>query len=124
MSGSRKWFKYTTDTDVVYALNMDESNGDAMGNADYEAIDAGLFAALPRNIKPRQATYRSLDGKVTRVISVTDKAANISTLPATLTVAAIDGNPAYTLNLVSYQGERFTQVPTGADSGLDDGSAT
>lgn len=124
MAGSRKWFKYTTDTDVVYALNMDESNGEAVSNPDYEAVDAGLFASLPRNIKPRQATYRSSDGKVSRVIAVCDKAANISTLPATLAVAAIDGNPAYTLNLVSYQGERFTQVPGAADTGLDDGDAT
>lgn len=124
MAGSLKWFQYTTNSGDNFGLYMDESNGEVVGNADFAPLvsDAVIYA-LPRNVQPRTALYRSTDGRVSRRIAVTDPAATIATLPASFTVAAIDGNPAYQLNLQSFRGEEIKRI-VGFDSGLDDGDAS
>jgi len=124
MAGSRKWFRYTSDDLRVFAINMDESNGEAVGNADMAIADDGTLDTLPRNIKARYAMYRSLDGTVTRKVTVTSATATIATLPVSFDVASIDGNPAVAVILTSYTGEAQTRIPTGRDTGLLDGDAT
>lgn len=124
MAGSLKWFKYTTDAGDDFGIYMDESNGEVVSNTDYaELTDADVVYALPRNVKPRTALYRSTDGKVQRRIAVTSNTANITTLPVSFTVAAIDGNEAYQVNLQSFRGEEIRRL-VGFDTGLDDGDAT
>ncbi len=124
MAGSLKWFRYTTDGGDDFGIYMDESNGEAVSNTDYaDLVDSGVVYSLPRNVKPRTALYRSLDGKVQRRIPVTSSAANITTLPASFTVAAIDGNEATQVNLQSFRGEEVRRL-VGFDTGLDDGDAT
>jgi hypothetical protein len=124
MAGSLKWFEYTTDSGDSFGLYMDESNGEAVGNTDFAPLESDdVIYAIPRNVQPRSALYRSIDGKVSRRIAVTDPAATIATLPNAITVAAIDGNPAYQLNLQSFRGEEIKRI-TGFDSGQDDGDAS
>ncbi len=124
MAGSLKWFQYTTDSGDDFGIYMDESNGEAVGNADFAPlVSDSVIYALPRNVQPRTALYRSIDGKVSRRIAVTDPAATVASLPAALTVAAIDGNPAYQLNLTLFRGEEVKRI-VGFDSGLDDADAT
>lgn len=124
MSGSRKWFVYTTDAGDTFGLNMDESNGEVVTNTDYAPlIDDGIIYALPRNVRPRSALYRSPDGRSTRRIVVTDPAATIATLPTSFVVQAIDGNPAFQLELQSFRGEEIRKL-TGIDTAQDDGDAT
>lgn len=124
MAGSLKWFKYTTDTGAEFGIYMDESNGEVVGNTDFAPlVDDAVIYALPRNVKPRTALYRSTDGKVSRRIAVTESNATIATLPSSFTVAAIDGNPAYQVNLQSFRGEEVRRI-VGFDTGLDDGDAT
>lgn len=124
MAGSLKWFQYTTDNGDDFGIYMDESNGEVVGNADFAPLvsDAVIYA-LPRNVKPRTALYRSIDGKVSRRIPVTDPEASIATLPQSFTVAAIDTNPAQQLNLTLFRGEEVRRL-TGFDTGLDDSDAT
>lgn len=124
MAGSLKWFQYTTDNGDDFGIYMDESNGEVVGNADFAPlVSDSVIYALPRNVKPRTALYRSIDGKVSRRIPVTDPAASIATLAPSFTVAAIDGNASQQLNLTLFRGEEVKRI-VGFDTGLDDGDAT
>lgn len=124
MPGSRKWFKYTTDSGDDFGINMDESNGELVGNADFEATDnAAIVYALPRNVNPRSALYRSADGLVSRRIVVTSNTADISTVTSSFVVPAQDGNPAATMQLQSFRGEEVKRLVS-VDTGLTDGDAT
>jgi len=124
MAGSNKWFRYTTADGRNYAIFMDESNGEIVGNTDMGVADDGDLDTLPRNVKPRYATYRSLDGKVQRKIPVTSNTANITTLPLSFDVSSIDNNPAVAVILSGFTGERQTRIPQSRDTGLDDGDIT
>jgi hypothetical protein len=124
MAGSLKWFKYTTDSGDVFGIYMDESNGELVGNADMAALDDDTVVyALPRNVKPRTALYRSSDGLVSRRIVVTDSAADITTITSSFVVPAQDGNPAATMQLQSFRGEEIRRISS-VDTGLTDGDAT
>jgi hypothetical protein len=87
MAGSLKFFKYTTTGGTEYAIKMDESNGEAIGNTDLVAADGDL-AGLPRNITARYVLYRSADGLTNRRIPVTANNVDLAALPATITVAS------------------------------------
>jgi hypothetical protein len=123
MAGSIKWFEYTTNDNATFAIRMDESNGEAVGNADYSATSTAVFA-LPRNIKPRMARYVSPDTLYTRLIPVTSPTASAGTLPATITAEISGSATPITLALASFTGEQFTAIPRAADTGLLDGDAT
>ena len=124
MAGSIKWFKYTTDSGDVFGIRMDESNGEVMGNTDIESpTDDSVVYALPRNVNPRSALFRSADGLVSRRIVVCDKDADITTVTSSFTVPAQDGNPAVVMQLKSFRGEEVARI-TSVDSGLSDGDAT
>lgn len=123
MVGSKKYFKYTSSGGPEYALYMDESNGEHVGNADVGPGDTGLVA-LPRNIKPRFCVYRSNDGRYQRKIYVTDPLKALSDLPSTLSVTPEGGGTAVTLLLSYLQGERTFRVVRADDTGLNDGDDT
>lgn len=123
MAGSKKYFKYTASGGEEYALYMDESNGEHVGNADVTPADTGLVA-LPRNIKPRFCVYRSNDGRYQRKIYVTDPLKNLSDFPSTLEVTPEGGGTAITLLLSYLQGERTFRVVRADDTGINDGDAT
>lgn len=122
MAGSRKTFEYTTDAGDVFAIEMDESNGEAVGNDDYTDTSTAVYY-VPRNIKKRAATYRSDDGTISRRITVSSNTANSGTLPAT-----IDGQDGLggtvTLSLTNFTGESTKLIPKAVDTGLTDGDAT
>lgn len=123
MSGSIKWFVYTTDSGDEYGIRMDESNGEAVGNTDYSTTSTAMMA-LPRNIVPRQAVYTSIDGNYTRRIPVTSNSATSATLPATITAQVAGSATGVELSLSLFIGERFSALPIAADTGLNDGDAT
>ena len=89
MAGSIKTFEYTDNAGNFWAYNMDESNGEAVGNADFTDTSTAEFF-LPRNIVPRYANYRSADGKYNRRIVVTSNTANQTTLPASISIETED----------------------------------
>jgi len=122
MAGSIKDFEYTTDAGELYVVRMDESNGEAVGNADYGPLSTAQFY-LPRNCVPRKARYTSADGNYTRSVIITDNAATVATLPASF--AAADGNGGTVDVLLSqFDGERMSLIPKAADTGILDGDAT
>lgn len=123
MAGSLKFFKYTTSGGAAFAIKMDESNGEAIGNTDL--VDADLpINELPRNIIPRYVLYRSPDGLTTRKIPWTENGADLTDLPATITVASpIAGAAGVVLNRQSLIGEVQKPVVS-VDTGQLDGDAT
>lgn len=122
MAGSIKYFKYTSDDGTDWALRMDESNGEAIGNADLGVLDTGLINEIPKNIEPRYALYRNLASGYQRKIVVCDKDENAGTLPETLTLKTDGGDLPFWLSY--FRGEAYRRVPTSVDSGLDDGDIT
>lgn len=124
MAGSRKWFKYTTDSGDTFGVNMDESNGELVGNTDFEATDNDVVVyAIPRNISPRSALYRSTDGLATRRIIVTDNDEDITTVTSSFVVPAQDGSGPFTMQLQSFKGEEIKRIVS-VDTGMIDGDDT
>lgn len=120
MAGSLKWFKYETDNGDTFGILMDESNGEAVGNDDFVAGDYLVVRyAVPRNVEPRYALYRTQDGKQTARIPLTDPGASIANLPAQITL--FNGVNA---SLTRVVGEIIAPIPIHLDTGLDDGDIT
>lgn len=123
MAGSLKYFKYTTNGGTDYAIRMDESNGEAVGNTDLTDADSALVA-LPRNITARYALYRSSDGLTTRKVAITANNVDLGDLPASFQVPSPTvGGTAITVLRQSLIGEVQRQVLP-ADTGQTDGDAT
>lgn len=62
MAGSLKDFRYTTDTNDVFAISADESNVEATQGVSYDvttANEAETPFKVPRNVTPRYALYKS-----------------------------------------------------------------
>jgi hypothetical protein len=123
MAGSIKWFVYTDDAGVDYAIKLDESNTEAVNGATQDFIPSlALSAGVPRNIKPRRVYYANLAR--TRTISCV-------ALTATIYNGVVGGSlptipdPIGTgdLNLIRADGERRS-IPFGQDTGLTDGDDT
>lgn len=121
MAGSMKNFLYTTDFGDEFVINMDESNGEQVGNTDYSPLDGVRYYFLPRNIKPRAAIYRSFNGLVTRKITLTNPTQTVATLPQTFNVTLADGNGTVAVQLASVDGEKYKRIPSPTDTGLLDG---
>lgn len=122
MAGSLKYFQYETDEGDTFYIQMDESNGEAVGNQDVATDPTNFRYAIPRNIRPRRARYRSIDGRYSREIPVSTSAI-LAAVGATITVQ--DGNGGtIELSLVARIGELTRYLPIAADTGIDDGDAT
>lgn len=122
MSGSIKWFKYTsTVTGEVYAFRADESNIEAIGGtaADYADADTSPIEGIPRNLKPRALYYVTADGRRSKtIIAPTEAIWANPTNPI-----APDGAGGDSFRLKSVKGEQYT-APLGFDTGLNDGDPT
>ncbi len=123
MAGSIKWFEYTTDSGATFAISMDESNGEAVGNADYTELSTVTFK-LPSNVKKRYARYTSDDGLHVRTVPVSSNTANVNTLPASFEAQAVGIAAGVTVKLREFVGERISMIPQAADTGLNDGDLT
>ena len=123
MAGSLKWFEYATNDGQNFAVKMDESNGEAVGNIDYSATSTAIFA-LPRNITPRRVRYTSSDGLYARTVIVGVASASATTLPATISAEVSGSATPVTLSLAGFKGEEFNAIPRAEDTGILDGDAT
>lgn len=122
MAGSIKDFSYTTGEGDTFYIRMDESNGELVGNVDLAADPAAGAYALPKNIKPRAARYRSLDGLYTRRIVCSTEVV-LTNAPATIDIADGNGGTVQLL-LAGRDGEKSKWIPRAADTGITDGDAT
>jgi hypothetical protein len=124
MAGSRKWFEYVTNAGTTFALNVDESNAEAVNGAtgDYGAAST-VQVALPRNITPRAGVYVSADGnRSIRCYVLT--AADFNTLLTDQPTIDDPLQTGVTLTLSRLEPETITILPIAIDTGLNDGDAT
>lgn len=126
MAGSRKWFVYSSDLGTDYAIQLDESNTEAvMGGADGDYTNTtNVNAAVPRNIVPRAVYYgNALRTRVIKctVLTAARYADIVNGTEAQTITDPID--TADTLTLIRAQGEQIT-IPFPFDTGLTDGDAT
>lgn len=122
MAGSNKWFVYTTDTGADYALQLDESNTEAVNGGTQDFLnDSTLVYALPRNVKPRYALYENAAGtRQIKCIALTTAIYN--GIPATVPTIP-DPISGGTLTLKRIRPE-IIKLPFGTDTGQTDGDAT
>lgn len=128
MAGSIKAFEYYTDVAKKFIVQMDESNGEAVGNIDFNNVTinpVNELPGLPSGVFPRTVRYQSDDGRIARQIIISEKNL-LTSLPVTIqsyfpqnaTVVTV-----VTLRLTSVIGERL-KAYTGNDTGLNDGDFT
>lgn len=121
MAGSRKWFVYTDDIGTDFAINLDESNTEAVNGSGLGfPATGGPVEAVPRNVKPREIFYSN--AARTRTIRCVALTPTIYTGAIGGGVATITDPIAGTgnLGLSRANGER-RRIPTPVDTGLDDG---
>lgn len=124
MAGSKKYFVYTTDTGVDFALLADESNTEAVngGTQDY-ADGVSVLYELPRNVRPRRVIYGNAAG--TRKITC-------YALTETIFDGVVAGVPSITdpiagsgsLTIIAIKPEELRRIPISIDTGLTDGDAS
>lgn len=127
MAGSLKYFVYTTDTNNDFGILQDEDWGELMSNPDVATNPAGVYG-LPRNLEPRYATYRSVSGKRSVRIVISDPAVSTDDLPSTLVVTPARGESSddaddNAMYLSALKGEQYTPI-IAIDTGIQDGDAT
>lgn len=127
MTGSRKWFVYTADNGVDYAIELDESNTEAVngGTQDYTSATTSIIHAVPRNITPRKLFYSDPQGlRVIECVALTPTIyngayANVRTISDPYDTSQ---TPA-TLNLIRQRAEKI-RLPRPDDTNLQDGDST
>ena len=124
MVGSRKWFRYEDDLGTEYAINLDESNTEAVNAGDNDLSTSDLPAAVPRNIKVREVFYTNARRTRTiRCVCLTPTIyqgvvqGGVPTIPDPIGGA---GGGQTDLGLIRANGERRS-LPIPLDSGLTDG---
>jgi len=120
MAGSRKWFVYTSDSGVDFAIERDESLTEAVngGTQDY-ADGVSITAAVPRNLKPRTLTYETSDGRQSRTVV----ALTVNIFNGALAAVPSFSDAGATFFLKRRVGETF-RLPFAIDTGLNDGDIT
>lgn len=124
MAGSKKYFVYTADNDIDYALLADESNTEAVnaGTQDY-ADGVSIIHELPRNIRPRFAEYANATRtRKIKCYALTQAVYNGAAIGVPSITDPIAGTG--TLFLVRLEPERLKRIPISVDTGLTDGDAT
>lgn len=114
MSGSIKWMNYTADNGDLYAVLIDEDNGEAGGFLDYSGTADGVV--MPKYYSMRYVNAISLTG-VTRKFYVGVPDSPLLDGGGSITV----GGVAYAIS--SKRGES-RRLPRAADTGQQDGDAT
>lgn len=125
MAGSRKWFVYTDDLGGDFALNLDESNTEAVNGGTQDLIaGANVPNALPRNVKARRLYYgNQARTRVIRCTALTPAIYQAALQGSVLTITDPIAGGSTTLGLIGGDGES-RRLPVPYDTGIDDGDAT
>jgi len=127
MAGSRKWMKYTSDAGVEYAVQIDESNSEAIGMGWLDYGDEDTTPVLPRGLVMR--TIRAVDpvSGATRQIPVGNVGATAFATGGSILLQSFmpGATGVIAFEIISALGEQFRQGrPRSGDTGLTDGDAT
>lgn len=125
MAGSLRWFRYTADSGVNYAILADESNTELINtNASTTASVSGL-TTLPKSIQPRRITVEDGTGRIKRIcyaLTPTTYAALSNATDFTLSPLNFSGVSEDTIvSPVLKVSEKIRRQPKNKDTGLNDG---
>lgn len=113
MSGSIRWFNYTTDGGQTYSLQADKSNVAAVNPSGTGTPGSLSIAAVPRNIKPRYALFQDSTGTIKRKVPLLTPADVAALVP---TLSFVPQGETATVALTFISGET-TRLPKLADTG-------
>jgi len=124
MAGSKRWFRYTTDLGQTFAINLDESNTEAVNGAaaDVPAAAARPVYNRPAGLKPRRFVYTNASG--TRSLTVTVLTPAIYAANPPVPASIVDTLPEASGNLIFER--RIPETTRGirwGDTGLTGGDA-
>lgn len=123
MTGSLRWFTYVSDDGTDWALFGDEGNIEAANDTTgISGPPTGQNYKYPGNLKPRYAVYGNTEGSRNIRVPILTQA-EYNALDNADTIPDIDGGST-PLRLVRKRPEIISPLPTGADTGLDDGDST
>ena len=135
MAGSRRKFRYTSDSGTPYSISLDESNGEATvtGGARITEDISGGETNKPQGFTPRYVlTFLQSNPLIKRkfIVGDIDAVQALSIAPGTISApvyALADGSvpPAAVWVVTSYRGEKapVAGAANGGDTGLTDGDA-
>jgi len=130
MAGSLKWIPYDTDDGLTWALFRDESNFENVNTDGLDITLVDLTArryAVPRNVTPRFAYFKSTSSPRVRkvIVPTTAHAADLLAAGNTITVRTFsDADTNETFQFSSLIPESVKPVVIDADTGINDGDAT
>lgn len=113
MSGSIRWFNYTTDGGLTFSLQADRSNIAAVNPSGAATPGSLSVSAVPRNVKIRYALFADVTGLIRRKVPLLTPA-DVAALSATLSF--VPSGETATVNLTYIVGES-TRLPKLADTG-------
>jgi len=132
MAGSRKWMVYESDAGVPYAVQIDESNGEAADFDDYGILFeiAGVtLPVLPKGFQMRYANAQTTasEGGSRKIWVGKATSGIISGVIATVLLPYFSGTTlgaAVAYAISSIVGEKSGSRPKIADTGILDGDAS
>jgi len=132
MAGSRKWMVYEGDDGNEYAVQIDESNGEAANFADYGILYevAGVvLPVLPKGFQMRYANAQTTanEGGTRKIWVGTPNSGIITGAIATLLLPYFSGTTlgaAVAYAISSIVGEKSGARPKVGDTGILDGDAS
>lgn len=122
MAGSRKDFLYTDDSGATFAINLDESNTEAVnGNSGGITTANNPRNFIPRNVKPRELFYsNAARTRTIRCVALTPATYSALLTPPFPPLPDPLGGGSGDLQLSRANGER-RRIPSAIDTGLLDG---
>lgn len=123
MAGSIKWFLYTTDEGTQFAIELDESNTEAINGDGGDYVDGSAITfAVPKNVTPRTAFYENADKTRTiRCVALTQATYNGLVANQRTIQDPIDSGQNLTLTRIRPE---VVRLPFPQDTGLVDGDDT
>lgn len=113
MSGSIRWYVYTSDNGQDYSIQADKTNTAAVNPSGAGAPAALPVAAVPRNIRPRYALFSDVTGTIRRKV-VLLKPSDVQALSST--TSFVPQGETATVQLSSIVGE-VNRLPKLTDTG-------
>lgn len=116
MAGSKRWFPYTCNASnggTVFGLEADESNTEAVNEAETELPDPSPIFAIPKNLSPRHVVLRNSEGATRTCYVLT---------PAKFTDINLNESGLITgFTVVRKNDEKITRSVVNIDTGQTDG---
>jgi hypothetical protein len=113
MSGSLRYYNYTSDNGQTYAILLDKSNVASVNASGAAAPGTLPTITLPRNIRPRYALFSDTSGTIRRKVVLLTPADVLALTGAT---SFVPGGETATVTVTAVRGEKLN-IPKLADTG-------